>query len=150
MGLDSIDDNSQLAVGNDGYPGHVGSDGGAEVGLLADLLLFTLLSVSVGKHVLVDGLDTLVVILKSSFNLVLRVLDTPGEGVAHGALGCVHARALGHGGSWAHSREQGRGGQQVHGRGRHDGLAHGWELGQGRRVLGWRAGWTGASCQLAK
>ena len=92
VGLDSVDDDSQLAVGNDGYPGHVGSDGGAEVGLLDDLLQSVHAVVSVGQHVLIDGLDSLVVILKSSLNLiggVLRVLDTPGLGVANGALGLM-------------------------------------------------------------
>ena len=91
VGLDSIDDDSPLAVGVDGALGlDVGGDGGTEVGLLDNLLQPVHAVLSVGEHVLVDGLDTLVVILERVLNLVcgvLGILETPGLGVIDGALG---------------------------------------------------------------
>ena len=58
MGIDSVDNNSPLAVGVDSSPWlDVGSDGGAEVGLLDDLLQSVYAVVSVGEHILVDGLE---------------------------------------------------------------------------------------------
>jgi hypothetical protein len=91
VGLDTVDDDSPLAMGVDGSPGlDVGGDRGAEVGLLDNLLQSVHAVVGVGQHVLVDGLDTLVVVLKGGLYLiggVLRVLNAPGLGVADGALG---------------------------------------------------------------
>ena len=90
VGLDSIDDDPPPAVGVDGALGlDVGGDGGTEVGLLDNLLQPVHAVLSVGEYVLVDGLDTLVVILERVLNLVcgvLGILETPGLGVIDGAL----------------------------------------------------------------
>ena len=91
VGLDSVDDDPPLAVGVDGAQGlDVGGDGGAEVSLLDNLLQPVHAVLGVGEHVLVDGLDTLVVVLEGVLNLVggvLGILETPGLGVIDGALG---------------------------------------------------------------
>ena len=91
VGLDSVDDDPPLAVGVDGAQGlDVGGDGGAEVSLLDNLLQPVHAVLGVGEHVLVNGLDTLVVVLEGVLNLVggvLGVLETPGLGVIDGALG---------------------------------------------------------------
>ena len=91
VSLDSVDDDPPLAVGVDGALGlDVRSDGGAEVSLLDNLLQPVHAVLSVGEHVLVDGLDALVVVLEGVLNLVggvLGVLEAPGLGVIDGALG---------------------------------------------------------------
>ena len=91
VGLDSVNDDPPLAVGVDGAQGlDVGGDGGAEVSLLDNLLQPVHAVLGVGEHVLVNGLDTLVVVLEGVLNLVggvLGVLETPGLGVIDGALG---------------------------------------------------------------
>ena len=90
VSLDSVDHDPPLAVCVDGPSGlDVGGDGGTEVGLLDDLLQSVNTVVGVGEDVLVDGLDSLVVVLESVLNLVgwvLWVFQTPGLGVANGTL----------------------------------------------------------------
>ena len=90
VGLHSVDDDSPFASSVDGSPGlDVGGDGGAEVGLLHDLLQSLHAVLSVGEHILVDGLDTLVVVLESVLNLVcgiFRILQAPSLGVSNAAL----------------------------------------------------------------
>ena len=90
VSLHSVDDNPPLSVSVDGSPGlDVGGDGGAEVGLLHDLLQSLHAVLSVGEHILVDGLDTLVVVLESVLNLVcgiFRILQAPSLGVSNAAL----------------------------------------------------------------
>ena len=87
MGLDSIDNNSPLSMGVDCSSWlDVSCDRWAEIGLLSNLLQSLNAVVSVGKHVLVDGLDSLIVVLESMFNLicwVLRILNAPGLWVSN-------------------------------------------------------------------
>jgi len=88
VGLHSVHDHSPLAVGVDRPEGHdVGSDRGAEVSLLHDLLQSVHAVLGVGQHILVDCLDALVVVLQGMLNLVggvLGILQTPGLGVVNG------------------------------------------------------------------
>jgi len=90
VSLDSVDDNPPLSVGVDGSPGlDVGGDGGAEVGLLHDLLQPGHAVVGVGEDVLVDGLHSLVVVLQGVLDLVgrvFRILQAPSLWVADGTL----------------------------------------------------------------
>ena len=91
VSLHSVDDNPPLSVSVDGSPGlDVGGDGGAEGSLLDDLLQSLHAVLGIGQHVLVDGLDTLVVVLESMLDLIggiFSVLQTPSLGVTNGALG---------------------------------------------------------------
>ena len=67
----------------------VSCDRWAEVGFLSNLLQSLNTVVSVGKHILVDSLNSLIVVLKSMLNLiswVLRILNAPGLWVSNGAL----------------------------------------------------------------
>ena len=89
VGLDSIHHHPPLAVSVD-CPQRldVGSDRGAEVGLLHNLLQSVHAVLSVGQHVLVYCLDSLVVVLEGVLYLiggVLSVLQAPGLGVVNGA-----------------------------------------------------------------
>ena len=93
VSLHTIDHDPPLAVSVDSSPGlDVGGDRGAEVGLLHDLLQSVHAVVSVGQDVLVDLLNTLIVVLQSSLDFigrVLRILNAPGLGVTNRALGFV-------------------------------------------------------------
>lgn len=90
VSLDTVNNNPPLAVGVDGSSWlDVGGDGGTEVGLLDDVLQSGDAVVSVGEHVLVDGLDTLVVVLEGVLDLVggiFRILQAPCLWVADGTL----------------------------------------------------------------
>lgn len=91
VSLHTVDNNPPLAVSVDGSLRlDVGSDGGTEVSLLDDLLQSLDAVLGIGQHVLVDGLDTLVVVLESMLDLIGRIfsiLQTPSLGVTNGALG---------------------------------------------------------------
>ena len=91
VGLHAVDDDSPLPGGVDGSPGlDVGGDGGTEVGLLHNLLQSLHAVLGVGQDVLVDGLNSLVMVLESVLDLVggiFRVLQAPSLGVSNAALG---------------------------------------------------------------
>lgn len=90
VSLHTVDNNPPLAVSVDGSSGlNVGGDGGTEVSLLNNFLQSLDTVLGVGKHVLVDGLDTFVVVLESVLDLIsriFRVLQTPSLRVTHGTL----------------------------------------------------------------
>ena len=97
MGLDVVDDNPPVTVNVDGSEGlDVCGVGGAEVGLLDDLVQTVDAVVGVGKDVLVHLLDGIVVVFKGLLDLVggvLLVLKTPWPGVTEGtSRGAVHWR----------------------------------------------------------
>lgn len=97
VGLDVVDDDLPVAVDVDGSQGlDVGSLGGAEVGLLDDLVQPVDAVVGVGEHVLVHLLDGVVVVLEGLLDLVggvLLVLQAPGSRVTSGTAGwAVHGR----------------------------------------------------------
>jgi len=87
VGLHSVDDNPPFTVGVDGSLGlDVGGDGGTQISLFNDLLQSLHAVLSVDQNVLVDGLDTFVVVLESVLDLVsgiFRVLQTPSLGVTN-------------------------------------------------------------------
>jgi len=75
VSLHVVDDDPPLSVGVDSAKGlDVGGHGGTQVGLLHDLLQPVHAVVGVGDDVLVDGLDTVVVVRKSVLNLVCGVI----------------------------------------------------------------------------
>jgi len=90
VGLHSVDDDSPFSSSVDGSHGlDVGGDGGAEVGLLHNLLQSLHAVLSVGKDILVDSLDTLIVVLESMLDLVggiFSILQAPSLGVSFAAL----------------------------------------------------------------
>jgi len=88
--LDLVHDDPPLAGGVDGTKRlDVSGDGGAEVGLLDQLLQAVNRVVGVGQHILVEGLDSVVVILESGLDLVggvLLVLQAPSLRVVLGTV----------------------------------------------------------------
>ena len=90
VGLHSVDDDSPFPGGVDGSPGlDVGGDGGAEVSLLHNLDQSLHAVLSVGQDILVDSLNSLVVVLQSVLDLVggiFRILQAPSLGVSFAAL----------------------------------------------------------------
>ena len=99
VGLHSVDDDSPFPGGVDGSPGlDVGGDWGAEVSLLHNLLQSLHAVLSVGQDILVDSLDSLVVVLQSVLDLIggiFRILQAPGLGVSDAALGRLVVVGLG-------------------------------------------------------
>jgi len=99
VGLHAVDDDSPFPGGVDGSPGlDVGGDGGTEVGLLHNLLQSLHAVLGVGQDVLVDGLNSLVMVLESVLDLVggiFRVLQAPSLGVSNAALGWFVVVGLG-------------------------------------------------------
>jgi len=87
VSLHSVDDNPPFTVGVDGSLGlDVGGDGGTQISLFNDLLQSLHAVLSVDQNVLVDGLDTFVVVLESVLDLVggiFSVLQTPSLGVTN-------------------------------------------------------------------
>ena len=88
MGLDVVDDDLPVSVDVHGSQRlDVGSFGGAEVGLLDDLVQAVNAVVGVGQNVLVHLLHGVVVVFKGLLDLVggvLLVLETPGSWVSGG------------------------------------------------------------------
>jgi len=91
VGLHSVDDDPPFPGGVDGPPGlDVGGDGGTEISLLDNIQQSLHAVLSVGQDVLVDGLDSLVVVLESVLDLVggiFSILQAPSLGVSNAALG---------------------------------------------------------------
>lgn len=79
--FDTIDNDPPFTSCIDGPEGHdIGRLRGAEVGLLHDLLQAVHAVLRVGQHVLVDGLDAVIVVLKSMLNFIrgiFRILQAP-------------------------------------------------------------------------
>lgn len=91
VSLDMVDHDPPLAMDVDGTEGlDVGSLGRAQIGLLHDVLQMVHRVLSVGQHILVQLLDSIIVVLNGLLDLiggVLRILQAVGLGVSMGTLG---------------------------------------------------------------